>query len=170
MSSEKRIIVNEEYQEGYTYILTAPEGKNFDPGFRPDLTPKEMLELGIFGGAYFTTIPQEFPQQWFDGVELSSTGKPEKHLNYFRVNASQPRAVWEQKGWIHKDDPLGWFLWYCRYYRGRRHEDDIRQIKRWQAYRRHLAQVGLNCDPGDRHCRPRQRQSLLHWAYDSRKL
>ncbi len=166
----RSITVTEDYQSGYTYTLTEPEGKNFDPSFRPDLTPKEMLSLGVFGGAYFMSIPREFPRDWFEGVEFSASGKLEKQLNYFGINASQPREVWQAKGWIHRDDPLGWFLWYCRYYLGRRHEDDARQIKRWVAYRRHLSQVGLNCHPGDIHCRPKQRQSLLHWAYDSRRI
>ncbi len=170
MTTKRRIVVDEEYQKRYEYILTEPVGKNFDPLFRPDLTPKEMLQLGVFGGAYFMNVPKEFPKDWFQGVELSVTGKSEKQLNHFGINASQSREVWEQKGWIHKDDPLGWFLWYCRYYMGRRHKDDTRQIKRWAAYRRHLSQVGLNCHPGDMHCRRKQRQSLLHWAYDARKI
>jgi hypothetical protein len=166
----KTITVKEEYQKGYSYTLTESAGKNFDPYFKPDLTPQEMLALGVFGGAYFLSVPKEFPGDWFVGVEFSGAGKPQKDLNYFGVNASQPRVVWEQKGWIHEDDPLGWFHWYCRYYLGRRHADDARQIKRWQNYRRHLAQVAANCRPGDMHCRPRQRQSLLHWAYDARKF
>lgn len=166
----KHVVVNEEYQQGYTYNLTEPEGKNFDPAFRPDLTPKEMLSLGVFGGAYFPAIPKEFPRSWFIKARLSIEARPQRELNYFGINASQPREVWQAKGWIHEDDPLGWFLWYCRYYMGRRHEDDTRQIKRWKAYRRHLSQVGLNCHPGDMHCRPKQRQSLLHWGYDSRRL
>lgn len=162
------MIVSEEYQKGYHYFLTEPAGKNFDPEFKPDLTPPEMLALGVFGGAYFPSIPKEFPKTWFTGVTLSKTGKPEKNLNYFKTNASQTRSVWQEKCWIHKDDPLGWFLWYCRYYLGRRHPDDARQIKRWRAYRRHLAQVAQNCEPGDMYCRPKQRQSLLHWAHDTR--
>ena len=48
--------------------------------------------------------------------------------------------------------------------------DDARQIRRWKAIRRHVAQVKRNCECGDPHCRPRQRQALLHWAYDSRKM
>ncbi len=166
----KKVVVTESYQNGYRYFLTEPEGKNFAPDFQPGLTPKEMLQLGVFGGAYFPTIPKEFPKSWFQGVRFSETGKPEKDLNYFKINASQSREMWQQKGWIHKDDPLGWFLWYCRYYQGRRHPDDERQIKRWKSYRRHLAQVTKNCQPGDAHCRPKQRQSLLHWAYDTRSL
>lgn len=169
-SSPKKVVVQEEYQTGYKYVLTEPVGKNFDPDFQPDLTPREMLALGVFGGAYFTAVPQEFPKSWFQGVSFSKSGKPDKELNFFKVNASQSRAVWQQKGWIHKDDPLGWFLWYCRYYQGRRHPDDARQIKRWKAYRRHLAQVAHNCEAGDFRCRARQRQSLLHWAYDARQV
>jgi hypothetical protein len=170
-SHQSKIIkANEEYQTGYSYILSEPVGKNFAPDFRPDLTPQEMLELGVFGGNYFPTVPNEFPKNWFTHAKLASGDTSQKELNYFGINASQPREVWQTKGWMHKDDPLGWFLWYCRYYQGRRHPDDERQIKRWKAYRRHLSQVGLNCYPGDMHCRPKQRQSLLHWAYDARKI
>ena len=156
--------------KGYTYILSKPIGKNFDPDFKPQLTPQEMLELGIFGGLYFDTPPKEFPKAWFMRARLSEDTKEHKELNYFGVLASQSHAVWKAKGWIHKDDPKGWFLWYCRYYLGRRHEDDARQIARWKAMARHVAQVAQNCRAGDPFCRPRQRQALLHWAYDSRKL
>jgi hypothetical protein len=163
--------VNEEYQQGYTYSLDAPVGKDFDTGFEPQLSPKDMLRLGIFGGNYFVEIPKEFPADWFDGVALSSTGSADKNLNYFKVNASQPLHVWQQRGWIYPEDPKGWFLWYCRYYIGRRiPEEDARQIKRWQAITRHIKQVQNNCRFGDESCRPRQRQALLHWAYDSRKI
>jgi len=91
-------------------------------------------------------------------------------LNFFGVNASQPLAIWRNNGWIHPDDPRGWFQWYCRYYLGRRHEDDGRQIRRWRAMRRHLTQLKNNCTPFDFDCRKKQRQALLHWAYDSRKI
>lgn len=138
--------------------------------FKPQLTPKEMLELGIFGGLYFETIPDEFPKSWFKQAKLSSDGKQHKELNFYGILASQPRHVWEEKGWMHKDDPLGWFQWYCRYYQGRRHVDDERQIKRWKAISRHIAQISHNCRVDDQFCRPRQRQAILQWAYDPRKL
>ena len=141
-----------------------------DADFRPDLTPKQMLQLGVFGGSYFPDIPKEFPSDWFTGVRLSLDGKQHTELNYFNVNASQSRAVWQAKGWIHPQDPLGWFQWYCRYSMGRRTDDDARQITRWLAMRRHILQIKYNCRPGDVVCRPRQRQALLHWAYDSRTL
>lgn len=166
----KKIVVNHKMQTNYVYTLTAPTGKNFDPNFKPGLTPKEMLELGVFGGLYFSDKPKEFPKSWFTRAKLSPDGKRHKALNFFVVNASQPLSVWRAKGWIHPQDPRGWFEWYCRYYLGRRTDDDERQIKRWQAMHRHVTQVRNNCRAGDIFCRPRQRQALLHWAYDSRKM
>ena len=155
-------------QAGYAYTLTEPMGRNFDPDFKPELTPKKMLELGIFGGKYMTDGKKEFPANWFTRAKLC----PSKHdpkLNYFGVNASQPLSVWRKKEWIHPQDPRGWFQWYCRYYMGRRSGDDERQIQRWKAIKRHISQIKINCPPKDLTCRPRQRQALLHWAYDSRK-
>ena len=166
----KKITVSDTLQKNYTYTLTEPEGKNFHPDFKPHLTPQEMLELGIFGGLYFEEIPKEFPRAWFKNAKLSLDGKPQKELNYYGINASQPLSVWQAKGWIHPDDPKGWFQWYCRYYLGRRHGDDERQIKRWKAIKRHASQITHNCRPNDQTCRKRQRQAILHWAYDPRNL
>lgn len=160
--------VEEAYQIGYRYPLIEPAGQNFDRGFRPELAPSQMLKLGIFGGDYFNEVPQEFPSEWFAGVVLSPGGA-RAELNFFKVNASQPLAEWQRKGWIYEEDPKGWFLWYCRYYIGRRiPSEDSRQIGRWKNMRRHVAQLQSYCAPGDISCRPRQRQALLHWAYDSR--
>jgi hypothetical protein len=165
----RTVIVNDRMQRGYRYALVAPEGRDFDPAFRPELTPPEMLQLGVFGGKYMTDCRGEFPAQWFEGAKLAA-GKRDPALNFFGVEASQPLSVWRAKGWIHPDDPRGWFQWYCRYYRGRRMPDDARQIGRWRAMRRHVRQLGSACERGDLHCRPRQRQALLHWAYDSRLI
>lgn len=120
--------------------------------FKPELTPKEMLELGVFGGNYFDGDYEEFPKDWFSNARLTD-GKPDPKLNFFEVSASQPLSVWQEKGWINPQDPLGWFQWYCRYYQGRRGKDDDRQIKRWKAMRRHIAQVQKGCSPGDLTCR-----------------
>lgn len=164
------IEVNDRMQQGYRYALIAPMGRDFHPEFRPDLTPPEMLTLGVFGGKYMTDCREEFPESWFIKAKLSP-GCRTPSLNFFGVNASQPLSIWRAKGWIHPDDPRGWFQWYCRYHRGRRMPaEDERQIGRWRAMRRHVAQLRRACDPGDRWCRPRQRQALLHWAYDSRSL
>jgi hypothetical protein len=163
------IVVNDKMQRGYRYELTAPAGRDFDPAFTPDLTPAEMLQLGVFCGKYMTDTRDEFPASWFARAKLSPKGR-DCSLNFFGVDASQPLSVWRAKGWIHEDDPRGWFQWYCRYFMGRRMEDDARQIARWKAIRRHVRQIEKNCERGDMSCRPRQRQALLHWAYDSRKI
>lgn len=164
----RRVIVNDTMQQGYEYELTAPMGRAFAPGFTPDLTPAEMLRLGVFGGRYMTDCRDEFPASWFRHAKLSPTRN--RKLNYFGVNASQSLAEWRRKGWVRPQDPRGWFQWYCRYYMGRRAADDARQIKRWKAIARHVAAIRKNCEPGDLECRPRQRQAVLHWAYDSRRL
>jgi len=169
MAKPRRITVNDTMQRGYSYELTEPAGRNFAPEFEPELTPAEMLELGVFGGKYMTDCRDEFPDSWFAKAKLSPQGA-DKDCNWFGILASQPLSEWRRKGWIHEDDPRGWFQWYCRYYSGRRHEDDARQIKRWKAFARHKAQVERNCEPGDPFCRPRQRQALLQWAYDSRNI
>jgi hypothetical protein len=170
MKKGTKVVVDDKIQKNYTYTLAEEMGKNFDPDFKPELTPKEMLELGVFGGKYMTDCKDEFPYDWFENAKLC----PEKHdpeLNFFKINASQPLSVWRKKGWIYPEDPRGWFQWYCRYYMGRRIPDeDERQIKRWKAMKRHIAQIKKNCAQEDLDCRRKQRQALLHWAYDSRKI
>lgn len=166
----KRIVVNDMMQEDYVYDLVAPAGRDFAPGFTPDLTPSEMLHLGVFGGKYMTDCRDEFPDEWFDGARLShEEHRPE--LNHFGVNASLPLSEWERRGWLHPADPRGWFQWYCRYWMGRRMPgEDERQISRWRAFRRHVAQLQKACPQGLEECRPKQRQALMNWAYDSRRL
>ena len=165
----KLIKVNDSFQTDYTYKLTEPMGNNFDSDFKPELTPQEMLKLGVFNGKYFDGEHNEYPSAWFKNARLSKTSDPSQ--NFFEVSASQPLKVWQEKGWIYDDDPRGWFQWYCRYYMGRRIPlEDDRQIKRWRAFSRHAGQIKKFCSRGDLTCRRRQRQALLHWAYDSRKL
>lgn len=156
-------------QRAYIYELTEPTGQNFDPLFRPELSPKEMLRLGAFGGKYMTDCRDEFPIDWFEGAKICAE-RHDPSLNFFGVNASKSLAYWRDKGWIYHEDPRGWFQWYCRYYLGRRCPDDARQIKRWLGMRRHIAQIRKHCQPGDLSCRRRQRQALLQWAYDTRRI
>jgi hypothetical protein len=164
------VVVNDKMQNGYCYQRSARVGRDFDPEFQPELTPKEMLALGVFCGKYMTDTRAEFPASWFARAKLARAQR-DCALNFFGVDASQPLAVWRAKGWLHPDDPRGWFQWYCRYYMGRRLPDeDQRQIRRWKAMRRHIRQIERHCAPGDLTCRPRQRQALLHWAYDSREI
>ena len=156
-------------QSGYFYELAVPIGEDFDPLFTPELSPKEMLELGIFGGKYLNDCKNEFPADWFLNAKLSEV--KDKSLNYFSVDASQPLSEWVNKGWINSQDPRGWFQWYCRYFIGRRTTiEDQRQIKRWRAFRRHAGAIRKYCEPYDHQCRKKQRQALLHWAYDARNI
>ncbi len=167
---KKQIVVEKDLmQTGYVYFLTEQVAKNFHSEFRPQLSPKEMLKLGVFGGKYMSDCTEEFPVDWFEKAKLCSEIHDPK-LNYFGVNASQTLAEWRRKGWIYKEDPRGWFQWYCRYYMGRRCPDDERQIKRWKSMTRHIGQITKNCRYLDLDCRPRQRQALLHWAYDTRNI
>ena len=164
------VCVTDKMQRQYRYVLREPAGRCFDPEFKPQLTPVEMLRLGVFGGKYMTDCRREFPKSWFSGAKLAGKTR-DCSLNFFGVDASQPLSVWRKKGWIHSDDPRGWFQWYCRYYMGRRMPgEDARQIGRWKAIRRHARQIQKHCEPGNLLCRRRQRQALLHWAYDSRKI
>ena len=167
---KRSVTVNDKIQKDYRYVRIAAPDRGFDPEFQPQLTPAEMLRLGVFGGKYMTDCRREFPKSWFSRAKLAPGGR-DPSLNFFGVDASQPLREWRRKGWLHPDDPRGWFQWYCRYYMGRRlPEEDKRQIGRWKAIRRHVAQLRKACEPGDLLCRRRQRQALLHWAYDSRKL
>ena len=142
----QKVTFKDKMQQGH-YFLTEPIGQNFDPEFTPELSPKEMLELGVFGGKYMTDCQNEFPKDWFKEAKLSPK-KKDPSLNFFGVDASLPLSVWKKKGWIHPADPRGWFQWYCRYYYGRRlPEEDKRQIKRWKAIRRHAEAIRKNCPP-----------------------
>jgi len=155
----RRVVVHDRMQHGYVYDRTEPVGRHFAPEFRPQLTRKQMLQLGR----------REFPASWFVRARLSPARR-DARLNYFGVNASQSLAVWRRNGWIRPQDPRGWFQWYCRYYMGRRTADDARQIRRWRAMARHAVAIRAHCETGALECRRKQRQALLHWAYDGRTI
>ncbi|MBQ2810631.1 MAG: hypothetical protein IJF12_00500 [Alphaproteobacteria bacterium] len=160
------MIVNDKMQQGYEYALLAPMGQDFAPDFTPELSPKQMLSLGVFEGHYLTDCQAEFPADWFIEAKLSPQ-YPDIKQNCFGVKSRLSLKIWQQKGWIIGPDVRGWFQWYCRYYMGRRlpSVDNI-QIKRWKAFKRHYAQVYKNCLPFDLDCRKKQRQALLQWAYN----
>ena len=134
--------------------------------FKPQLSPKKMLELGVFGGSYFNKSQiKEFPKSWFKNAKLSE--KFDVSLNRFKVKSGLTRKEWIDKGWIFKEDPLGWFQWYCRYSNGRRIQNiDQIQMQRWFNFTRHVKAIKKNCERNDLTCRRRQRQAILQWAYD----
>ena len=160
------MIVSDKMQQVYEYELSAPAGEAFAPDFTPELTPKEMLELGVFEGRYLNDCRAEFPADWFENAKLSLDA-PDIMKNCFQIKSRMSLPEWRKRGWILDPDPRGWFQWYCRYYLGRRlPEIDKIQIARWRSFYRHKAQILKNCPPGHTECRPRQRQALLQWAYE----
>ncbi len=160
------VFVDDKMQHDYSYHLVEPAGENFAPDFKPELTPIEMLNMGVFEGKYLNDCRGEFPEFWFENAHLSP-GRADINQNFFHVKSRLPLSEWRRRGWILEPDPRGWFQWYCRYYYGRRipRIDEI-QINRWKNFRRHKAQIEKNCYIGDLNCRARQRQALLQWAYD----
>ena len=172
----------------YSYVLEESPGLSFAEGFKPELTPGEILMLGAFEGAYLNDCYKEFPAEWFLGGLMTgslSPGHPNQTINLFGVKSRQPLSVWKQNGWApstappSKDhykgvlshtetnpDERGWFQWYCRYWMGRRiPELDRIQINRWRSFARHAGAIRANCKAGDLTCRPRERQALLQWAW-----
>lgn len=152
-------------KSGKDYVLTCKTRSDYHPDFTPAYTPIEMLEMGIFEGKYLNDCVGEYPREFFENAKVSLT-TPNENLNFFKIKSRTPLSTWNENGWINEQDPKGWFEWYCRYYLGRRTEDDIRQIKRWKAFTRHAGQIKKNC-PGDLSKRTRQRQALLQWAHDA---
>ena len=141
------------------------KNEDFYKLFKPQLTPKKMLELGVFGGSYFGLSIKEYPKSWFEKAKLSKNFNVE--LNRFKIKSGLSRKEWQEKGWIFKEDPLGWFQWYCRFSMGRRISNiDYIQIKRWKNFRRHVIAIEKNCEPNDLNCRRSQRQAILQWAYN----
>ena len=146
-------------------VRSKNEVKELYKSFKPELTPKKMLKLGVFGGSYFSLNIKEYPKSWFKDAIISKDFNVD--LNRFKVKSGLSRQEWLNKGWIFKEDPLGWFQWYCRFSNGRKipYIDQI-QIKRWKNFRRHVLAIEKNCETGDLECRKRQRQAILQWAYN----
>lgn len=131
--------------------------------FKPFYTPAQMLAMGVFEGKYLNSTQLEYPAHWFVPAKLSDI--PDERVNFFGVKSRMSLSDWRAAGWIHPQDPLGWFQWYARWYMGRRTDDDTRQIKRHAAFVRHSRQVYLYGE-GDMNKRARQRQALLQWSWD----
>lgn len=135
------------------------------PDFNFCLTPHQMLALGVFEGKYLNKAlaDGEYPASWRKGARLSD--RPDPRINLFRVKSRMDLCDWRANGWIDPQDPHGWFQWFCRYYTGRRTDDDDRQVKRHRAFVRHSGQVRAD-GRQDVLRRAKQRQALLQWSHD----
>jgi hypothetical protein len=157
--------------------------------FRPNLTPKEMFELGSFGGTYWRPIyssvtdkkyknqHKKYPKSWWSNIPDSWLVTPwseyDKNINKYKVKVGTTLEFWEEKNWITKYHPYGWVQWYCDYYMGKRSPDDERQIDRWKKtagprsrFRRFLINL-IKKQKGkydDYSISPKVRQTLQHWG------
>ena len=160
--------------------------------FRPNRSPEEVLRAGSFGGTYFRPIKsavapgvkfgdevwRELPAAWIAGLDVrTQIASPTYRaaVNKYKVKSGASLEEWETSGWMRAQDPYGWFQWFCRFFRGRRSDDDERQIKRWLAcagetgrWRNRLCstvfrKAGSWDDPN---ITPVIRQTLLHWGYE----
>jgi hypothetical protein len=151
-------------------IIMAKKKVTWHPEFGPAYTPEEMLEQGVFEGKYINNI-RDIPASWKKLPKVvGPSEEPNVELNKFKIKSRQGLSEWKKKGWI-MTDSNGWFHWYIKYYFGRRlGKEDETEIKRWKSFvARHQGQIIANCKPGDKECRPKQRQGLLQWAWDSSK-
>ena len=172
------------------------------PSFTPNKSPEEMIREGCFGGAYFrplysrrlgTTISDDYtelPATWYAGLDVSrflTSPTYDTEVNKYKVSSGQSIEEWEAAGWInHTYDVRGWFQWYCRFYMGRRCEDDERQISRWGKcvgetgrWRRMLLKKYVSMgikevfDDGEdeeaRDVSPVMHQTCHHWANEIRQ-
>lgn len=179
LTNGQKLLIREAYPEDASAILDYVEGVSGETGFLsfgPGEFQVSKSEEEEFLRKCRDSENQIFLLGILEGEIVSALTFSVGHLprirhrGEFGINASQSLAEWRRKGWIYEEDPRGWFQWYCRYYMGRRCPDDERQIKRWRGMVRHLAQIKKNCQPGDWDCRRKQRQALLHWAYDTRGI
>lgn len=136
------------------------------PEFKPRYSPVEMFSMGVFGGAYFqleTQLPPEFVEEMGPLLEQNTGGKPEAQRNFYKILSGASLEWWLEKKLIHPDDPNGWVEWWVKFYYGRRHPDDRRQISRWTSFvARHGGMLKSYESKGKDS--PKTRQNLLQWA------
>ena len=145
--------------------------------FTPNITPVNVIKKGAFGGTYFRNIYSGVNGRWYknSSKEFSKLKSIDKKyyasdfydvkLNYYSVEVGTSLRFWESKNWIRPIDPYGWFQWYFRYWKGKRSEDDFRQINRWKRIVTRFVGI-LKKLISERKDSKEIRQILLHWCYE----
>jgi hypothetical protein len=152
------------------------------PEFKPNITPKEIFQLGSFGGTYWRPIYSSITKKYYknkhkkykwnlpDSIMTKPWDKYDKTINKYKVKVGTTLEYWEKKGWITKYHPYGWVQWYSDFYYGKRTPDDKRQIKRWLniagskgRFRKRLENLIKKGKDS-----PKIRQTLQHWAFKKR--
>ena len=145
--------------------------------FTPNISPIDVIKKGAFGGTYFRDIysgvnDKFYKNSWKEFKELEEIGKKyygsdfyDVNLNCYGVKCGTSLKFWESKNWIRSIDPYGWFQWYFRYWKGRRSEDDQRQIGRWKRIVSRCKGILIKMI-GDGKDSPKIREVLLHWGYE----
>lgn len=175
-----------------SFVSNSSEVSNLLKDFHPNRTPEEVLRAGSFGGTYFRPIvsavtnisyiakdvlEDSVEKDWIKGVPMNMlTSKTYRvAINNYGVKCGGSLGMWESSGWITPVDPYGWFQWYCRFYRGRRCDDDARQISRWLKsagpkgrFRAQLCNkiLAAKTTHDDNSISPVIRQTLLHWGLE----
>ena len=160
------------------------------PDFIPNLTPTEIFNMGSFGGTYWRPIYSnvtnkqyidehlKYPKSWWKGISkhwlVTPWNEYNKKINKYNVSVGTTLEFWENSNWITEHHPYGWVQWYCDFYKGKRGDDDERQIKRCiqtagpkSRFRRALINLIIkkNSKYDDFTISPKRRQTLQHWAY-----
>ena len=161
------------------------------PDFTPNLTPREIFQLGSFGGTYWRPIKSsitnkkyknqhlDYPKSWWKEIPDDWMRRPweeyDKSINKYNVKVGTTLEFWEEKKWITKNHPYGWVQWYCDFYKGNRSSEDDHQISRWKKtagpnsrFRKWLINMinNKNAKYNDYNISPKIRQTLQHWGYE----
>ena len=148
------------------------------PDFKPNYSPKEMISMGVFGGNYFNRKEYRemiHPEAFECDESKYNLEEQDKKVNFFKSLAGNNRQWWEDRNLInHMYNTEGWFQWYCRFYYGRRCEDDARELKRWANFKLRHLNMYYDCLERSKHntqkglmddsVYPRYKQSLFQWA------
>ena len=91
--------------------------------FGTNKTPVEIVNEDLFGGTVYSGINGKwYKNSWkkFDVLKdidqkYYCSDYYDNSVNEYGVKFGTSLRFWENKGWINKQDPYGWFQWVLRY-------------------------------------------------------